>query len=108
MFLLSLFIPTSWDLRTMRILLTGAHGQLGSELLPLLTPIGEVTAVGRAECDFSSNQAVRTLVASLQPAVIVNTAAYTAVNDAEAHRELAFAINANAPGALADEAQKRG
>ena len=92
----------------MRILLTGAHGQLGSELLPLLAKIGEVVAVGRAECDFASAQAVRGLVAAVRPAVIVNPAAYTAVNDAEANRELAFAINGTAPGVLAEEAHKCG
>ncbi len=92
----------------MRILLTGARGQLGSELLPLLAKIGEVVAVGRAECDFTSTQAVRELVGSVHPAVIVNPAAYTAVNEAEANRELAFAINAAAPGALAEEAHKCG
>ena len=92
----------------MRILLTGARGQLGSELLPLLSQAGDVVAVGHAECDFASAQAVRELVASVRPAVIVNSAAYTAVNEAEAHRELAFAINAAAPGVLAEEAQKCG
>ena len=92
----------------MRILLTGAHGQLGRELLPLLSKIGEVVAVGRAECDFTSSQAVRELVASAHPSVIVNPAAYTAVNDAEAHRDLAFAINGTAPGVLAEVAHKCG
>jgi dTDP-4-dehydrorhamnose reductase len=91
-----------------RILLTGAHGQLGTDLLPLLQPLGEVVAVGRPECDFGSVEAVRKLVADVKPAVIVNSAAYTAVNDAEVQSELAYAINAAAPGALADEAQKLG
>ena len=92
----------------MRILLTGAHGQLGSELLPLLSKIGEVVAVGRADCDFTSAQAVRDLVASAHPSVIVNPAAYTAVNEAEANREFAFAINGIAPGVLAEEARNCG
>jgi dTDP-4-dehydrorhamnose reductase len=92
----------------MRILLTGVHGQLGTDLLPLLKPLGEVVAVGRAECDFASASAVRGLVASVRPAVIVNPAAYTAVNDAESHSEQAYAINATAPGALAEEARKSG
>src|SRR6266542_6589887 len=92
----------------MRILLTGARGQLGRELLPLLSAAGDVVAVGHAECDFASPKAVRELVASARPTVIVNPAAYTAVNEAEANRELAFAINAAAPGALAEEAHKCG
>lgn len=92
----------------MRMLLTGAHGQLGSELLPRLQPLGDVVAVGRAECDFSSDEAVRKLVAEVRPEVLVNPAAYTAVNEAEAQRELAFAINATAPGVLAEEAARIG
>jgi dTDP-4-dehydrorhamnose reductase len=92
----------------MRILLTGVHGQLGTDLLPLLQPLGEVIAVGRAECDLSSVEAIRKLVAEVRPDVIVNPAAYTAVNDAQAQSELAYAINATAPGALAGEARKSG
>jgi dTDP-4-dehydrorhamnose reductase len=91
---------------TLRILLTGAHGQLGSELLPLLKPLGEVVAAGRAECDFSAPDSIRGLVEGVRPQLIINTAAYTAVNDAESQRELAFAINATAPGVLAEEARK--
>ncbi len=92
----------------MRILLTGVHGQLGTDLLPLLQPLGEVVAASRAECDLSSVEAIRNLVAGVRPDVIVNPAAYTAVNDAEAQSELAYAINATAPGALAEEARKLG
>lgn len=92
----------------MRILLTGVHGQLGTDLLPLLQPLGEVVAVGRAECDLRSVEAIRKLVAAVRPAVIVNPAAYTAVNDAEAQSELAYDINATAAGALAAEARKSG
>lgn len=92
----------------MRILLTGVHGQLGTDLLPLLQPLGEVVAASRAECDLSSAEAIRKLVTAFRPDVIVNPAAYTAVNDAEAHPELAYAINATAPGVLAEEARKAG
>lgn len=92
----------------MRILLTGVHGQLGTDLLPLLQPLGEVVAVGRAGCDLASVEAIRNLVAGVRPDVIVNPAAYTAVNDAEAQSELAYAINATAPGALAEEARRLG
>lgn len=65
-------------------------------------------AASRAECDLASLESVRKLVTSVRPDVIVNPAAYTAVNDAEAHRELAYAINATASGVLAEEAQKLG
>jgi len=92
----------------MRILLTGAHGQLGSELLRLLSSLGEVIPAGRADCDFASEAAVRELVLWAQPDVIVNPAAYTAVNEAETQREQAYALNAAAPGALAEEARECG
>ncbi len=92
----------------MRILMTGATGQLGKDLLPLLQEQGEVVAVSRADCDLSSADAVRKVVAEVRPSVIVNPAAYTAVNDAEAQRELAYAINGTAAGILAEEARKFG
>jgi dTDP-4-dehydrorhamnose reductase len=91
-----------------RILLTGASGQLGTDLLPLLKQQGEVVAVNRAECDLSSVDAIRKLVAAVRPSVIVNPAAYTAVNEAEAQPDLAYAINRTAAGALAEEARKSG
>ena len=90
----------------MRILLTGARGQVGTDLLPLLQQQGEVVAVDRAECDLSSVDAIKKLVAKIQPSVIVNSAAYTAVNEAEADAELAYAINSTAPATLAAEARK--
>jgi dTDP-4-dehydrorhamnose reductase len=92
----------------MRILLTGALGQLGTDLLPLLKQQGEVVAVDRAECDLCSGEAIRKLVADVQPSVIVNTAAYTAVNEAEAQPDPAYALNRDAAGTLAEEARKLG
>jgi dTDP-4-dehydrorhamnose reductase len=92
----------------LRILLTGGSGQLGKDLLPLLREHGEVVSASRAECDLSSVDAIRKLVAEVRPSVIVNPAAYTAVNEAEAHSDLAFAINHTAAGTLAEEAKKAG
>ena len=92
----------------MRILLTGATGQLGKTLLPLLREQGEVFDVSRAECDLSSVDAIRKLVAEVRPSVIVNPAAYTAVDKAEGHIEMAYAINHTAAGTLAEEARKLG
>jgi dTDP-4-dehydrorhamnose reductase len=90
----------------MRILLTGAHGQLGMALLPLLKRQGEVTAVARADCDLSSSDAIRRVMADVRPEVIVNAAAYTLVNDAESHSDLAYELNCEAPATLAREARR--
>ncbi|HJS77989.1 MAG TPA: dTDP-4-dehydrorhamnose reductase [Burkholderiales bacterium] len=92
----------------MRILLTGATGQVGWELRRTLAPLGEVRALDRFGLDLAD---VPTLVASvraLQPDVIVNSAAYTAVDKAESERDLAFAVNATAPRVLAEEARRIG
>lgn len=79
----------------MRVLLTGAEGQLGCELLRT-TPIScEVTACGRSELDITEIEAVDRKVARLKPNLIVNAAAYTAVDRAEREPELAFQINAD-------------
>jgi dTDP-4-dehydrorhamnose reductase len=92
----------------MRILLTGAAGQVGTELVPLLRELGEVVAVDIKECDLASPDDIRRLVAETKPTVIVNPAAYTAVNDAEVKADLARAINGTAPGVLAEEARRLG
>lgn len=91
----------------MRILLTGKHGQVGFELQRALAPLGEVYAVDQPECDLANVSAIRELVRSCNPNVIVNPAAYTAVDKAESEPELAHAINAVAPGVLGEEAAKR-
>ncbi|MEK6785237.1 MAG: dTDP-4-dehydrorhamnose reductase [Nitrospirota bacterium] len=90
----------------MRILVTGKHGQVGFELQRALAPVGEVCAVDQLECDLSDAAALRALVRSFKPHVIVNPAAYTAVDKAESEPELAHAINAVAPGVMGEEAAK--
>jgi dTDP-4-dehydrorhamnose reductase len=92
----------------MKILLTGKDGQVGFELVRALAPLGEVVAAGRAECDLQDAGALRELVRSHAPDLIVNAAAYTAVDRAESEREAAFAINARAPGILGEEAARLG
>lgn len=92
----------------MRILLTGKHGQVGFELQRALALIGEVCAVDQLECDLVNVSTIRELVRSFKPNVIVNPAAYTAVDKAESEPELAHAINAVAPGVLGEEAAKLG
>jgi dTDP-4-dehydrorhamnose reductase len=92
----------------MRILLTGCAGQLGRELKRSLCCLGEVIACDRQEFDLADPDALRDAVRDAAPAVIVNAAAHTAVDKAESEPELAMAINAIAPGVLAEEAKRLG
>jgi dTDP-4-dehydrorhamnose reductase len=91
-----------------RILLIGRNGQIGFELRRALAPLAEVVAVGRADCDLADGAALRALVRAQQPDVIVNAAAYTAVDRAETDAEQALAVNGRAPGILGEEAARLG
>ena len=90
------------------ILLTGKNGQVGRELATMLPGIGNVVALGHAELDLSRPDDIRNLIHSVNPQLIVNAAAYTAVDKAESEETLASAINAQAPGVMAEEAKKIG
>jgi dTDP-4-dehydrorhamnose reductase len=92
----------------MRILLTGKHGQVGFELQRALAPLGEVHAVDYSECDLVNVSAICALVRSFKPDLIVNPAAYTAVDKAESEPTLAHAVNTVAPGVFGEEAAKLG
>lgn len=92
----------------MKILLAGCNGQVGWELSRALLPLGEVLALSRPQLDFSDLNGLRHAVQQCRPDVIVNAAAYTAVDKAETEKTLAFQINAEAPGVLAEEAKKCG
>lgn len=92
----------------MQILITGKNGQVGGEFTRLYHSRSDVILAGRDECDLSSEQSIRNLVRRVQPNVIVNPAAYTAVDQAEREPELCFAINAAAPRVLAEEAARLG
>jgi len=88
----------------MKILLTGSQGQVGWELARTLLPLGEVVAASRAQADLSDLDGLRRSIRSIKPDIIVNAAAYTAVDKAETDQEQAFLINAQAAGVLAEEA----
>lgn len=92
----------------MKILLLGKDGQVGWELQRALAPLGELRACGRGEVDVADPAALRALVRGVAPDVIVNAAAYTAVDRAESDRLAAAACNALAPGVLAEEAAALG
>ena len=90
----------------MRILLTGRTGQVGAELEQALPALGEVIATDRSALDLASADQIRRAVREAKPDVIVNAAAYTAVDKAESEPELAMRINGEAPGILAEEAKQ--
>jgi len=90
------------------ILLTGAAGQLGRELVRSLAPLGEVAGLDRTQLDLADASAIAATVRRVKPALIVNAGAYTAVDLAEKEVELAHAVNGAAPGVLADEAKRIG
>src|SRR5581483_1762206 len=92
----------------MRLLLTGKRGQVGWELERALAPLGDLTALDSRQLDLSDPDLVRSTLRQLDPDVIVNAAAYTAVDKAESEERLAFRINADAPGLIAAEAVRSG
>jgi dTDP-4-dehydrorhamnose reductase len=90
------------------ILLTGATGQVGWELRKSLAPLGEVKYFDRFGLDLADPSQLVAAARALRPRTIVNAAAYTAVDKAESERDAAFAVNATAPGVLAEEAKRLG
>ena len=92
----------------MRLVVTGASGQLGWELARSLAPLGEVVALTRGELDLARLDTIGPKLRELQPDVIVNAAAYTAVDQAESDEALASRINGEAVGIMADEAARAG
>jgi dTDP-4-dehydrorhamnose reductase len=88
-----------------RVLILGAQGQLGIELQKAFTGAGEVVALGRERCDLANSESIRKAMAEVAPAIVLNAAAYTAVDRAESEPELAMRVNGEAPGVLAEEAR---
>jgi dTDP-4-dehydrorhamnose reductase len=91
-----------------KILIFGRVGQVGWELRHKLACLGQVSSVDFPEIDFSKPDTIRDAVRAAEPTVIVNAAAYTAVDKAEASPEPAWAINATGPGVIAEEAKRLG
>ncbi|MFN8848187.1 MAG: SDR family oxidoreductase, partial [Inhella sp.] len=97
----------------MKILLMGKNGQVGWDLQRSLAPLGELVALdfdtpGPWQADFSKPEGLAAVVQAVQPQVIVNAAAHTAVDKAESEPDVVRAVNATAPGVLAREAQALG
>ena len=90
------------------ILLFGSRGQIGDELLKLLSPHGVVLAPGRQEVNLVNADEVRTYIRIARPSIILNAAAFTDVDAAEEMPTLAIAVNADAPRIMAEEAYQLG
>ncbi|UDG82441.1 dTDP-4-dehydrorhamnose reductase [Candidatus Vallotia cooleyia] len=88
------------------ILVTGATGQIGFELVRAMQGLGKVIAIDRADFDLCKPDQMRTVIRAIRPAVIINSAAYTAVDAAQNNLSYAMQVNAKAPGILADEAKR--
>src|ERR1022692_2317994 len=92
----------------MRLLVTGASGQIGWELSRSLMPLGDVVALDRRQCDFSRPELLPTIIRDIKPDVVGNAAAYTAIDKAEREEKLAMTVNGTAVGVIAEESRKAG
>jgi len=92
----------------MKILITGQHGQVSQALQQQLQGLGELIILGRDQLDLANPEQIREQIRAQRPNLIINTAAHTAVDLAESEPDAAFAINAIAPGILAEEAKALG
>lgn len=92
----------------MKLLVFGKDGQVGKELLALSGPGVEITALGRAQADLSVPGACTRYILEAEVDAVINAAAYTAVDRAEAEEHLAMTVNADAPGIMAEAAAQRG
>ncbi|MFM8464763.1 MAG: SDR family oxidoreductase, partial [Burkholderiaceae bacterium] len=92
----------------MRLLVLGRSGQVGAALTQSLLGLGELVVLDRAQLDLTQADAIRTTCRELQPQIVINAAAYTAVDAAESDSATAFQINAEAPRVMAEETERLG
>ena len=90
----------------MKFLLIGKNGQVGWELSHSLSKLGNVFALGRSELDLSMPETLGAIIQDIRPDIIINAAAYTAVDKAESEPDLAMTVNGISPGVIAREAKK--
>jgi dTDP-4-dehydrorhamnose reductase len=90
------------------ILLIGSNGQVGSYLFQVLTQIGNIIPITRKDVDLAEPESLRKVIRECQPQIIINAAAYTAVDKAQSEPQLANAINGTAPAVMAQEAERLG
>lgn len=92
----------------MKVVITGADGQLGRELQRTASPAHDLVALTRGDLDLTDGDAVSSVIRALEPEAVINAAAYTAVDRAEEERDRAFAVNADGAGRLAEAAARAG
>ena len=90
------------------ILLIGSQGQVGTEIQNILKTTSQLTAISRQQIDLTQPENLRTIIRDIKPAIIINAAAYTAVDKAESEPEIAHTINAITPQIIAQETEKLG
>ncbi len=86
------------------ILIIGKNGQVGWELQRSMVPLGKVIATGQQQMDLTDTESIRSVIREISPDIIINAAAYTAVDKAEQEHETAYQVNGVAPGVMAEEA----
>src|SRR5690606_10568214 len=89
-----------------RLMVTGASGQVGWELMRSLAPLGDVIAVDRSRMNLVEPDAIRSAIREIRPDVLINPAAWTAVDLAESEADAAAAVNSVAPGVMAEECRR--
>src|SRR5579864_1397131 len=92
----------------LKIVVVGRNGQLAWEANQRFQGLGQIICIGRPELDLMNIEGVRAEIRRIKPSVLVNAAAYTAVDQAESEPEAAMTINSEAPAAMADEAKRLG